>query len=87
MAKHSVNVLIKARDEASKKFKTIGLSAVNMGSMLKKAAAAVAFYFGARAIKNYLQASLAAYAEQEKSTTKLAQALEATGYATGFSLY
>ena len=39
MAKHSVNVLIKAKDEASRKFLTIGGAAAVMGTALKGVAA------------------------------------------------
>ena len=37
MASHAVNVVVKARDEASRKFGHIGKSATGMGRMLKTA--------------------------------------------------
>nr|NIP25617.1 hypothetical protein [Phycisphaerae bacterium]NIS53022.1 hypothetical protein [Phycisphaerae bacterium]NIX00494.1 hypothetical protein [Phycisphaerae bacterium]NIX29432.1 hypothetical protein [Phycisphaerae bacterium] len=45
MAKHSVNVLIKARDEASKKFGIIGVSSKVMGTALKRTAKSIKWSF------------------------------------------
>ena len=45
MATHSVNVLIKARDEASKKFGVIGVSSKVMGTALKATARSIRWSF------------------------------------------
>jgi len=79
MADNNVRVLIKARDQASKKFGHVGRAAGGMGSMLKKAAMAAGVYFGARAIKNFASESLAAFGVQEKAVKGLGDALEQLG--------
>ena len=79
MLKHSVNVLIKARDEASRKFKLIGGSALSMGSMIRRAAALAAVYFGGRAIKRFVQDSLQLFGVQEAAVKSLADALALLG--------
>jgi len=55
MAKHDVLVVVKARDDASRKFTRIGGSALGMGSMLKKAAGMAVAYFGARSVIRMIQ--------------------------------
>jgi hypothetical protein len=45
MATHSVNVLIKARDEASKKFGVIGVSSKVMGTALRSTARSIRWSF------------------------------------------
>ena len=87
MAKHSVDMVIKARDEASRKFGVIGKSALSMGSMLRRAAAAAAFYFGARAIARFVRSSLELYGVQEKAVRGLADALELLGDNTAANIY
>jgi len=77
--KNSVDIIIRAKDQASKKFRTIGVAAGSMGSMLKKAAAGVLFYLSARAIKNFVAESLQAYGRQEAAVKSLADALELLG--------
>lgn len=79
MATHSVNVLVKARDEASKKFGRIGQAAGGMGGMLKKAAVAAGVYFSARAIKGFVTESLELYGRQEKAVKSLTDALDLLG--------
>lgn len=79
MAKHNVQIAIKARDEASRKLKLIGKSAMGMGSMIRKAAAMVAVYFGARGMYRFMKSSVVAAAEQEKADTLLAQSLRNVG--------
>jgi len=79
MATRSVNIVVKARDDASRKFGTIGKSAGGMGSMLKKAAVAAAAYFGAREIKRFLQGSIELYGKQEKAVKGLSDALDLLG--------
>jgi len=79
MAKHDVNIVIKARDEATRVFGIVGTSAISMGSMIRKAAAYVAVYLSARAIKRFTEESLAAYGEQEAALKKLTDALSLLG--------
>jgi len=80
--RNTVNVAIKARDDASKKFKLIGSSALSMGSMIRKAAAMAAVYFSARAVKNFVQESLAAFGRQEQAVQSLVDAYALIGQAT-----
>jgi len=79
MASHSVNVMIKARDEASKKFGKIGRSAGSMGKMFRTAAAAAGAYFGIRAIKNFTAESIRAFGVQETAVRHLTDALANVG--------
>ena len=72
-------MVIKARDQASKKFKKVGKAAGGMGSMLKKAALAAGAFMGARAIKNFVAGSLAAFGEQEMAVKHLKDALDNLG--------
>ncbi|RKY05689.1 MAG: hypothetical protein DRP56_08745 [Planctomycetota bacterium] len=75
MAKQRVNVVVSAKDLASKKFRRIAGAAVGM----------VGAFMGFRALKSVVAGSLKAYGEQEQAETKLQQALIATGGAAGFS--
>lgn len=84
MARNDVNIVVKARDEASKRFNRISKSAGGMGSMFRKAAAAAAVFFGGRAIKRFASESLELFGVQETAATKLETALIATGNAAGF---
>jgi len=88
MAKHSVNVLIKARDEASRKFLRIGGAAKIMGSMLKGVGGVIktAFVTALKAAKYAAIALTAALAactykaiKQEAAEFELASALKVTG--------
>jgi hypothetical protein len=79
MARHDINIAIKARDEASRTFGIVGTSATTMGSMIRKAAAYAAVYLSARAIKRFTEESLAAYGEQEAALKKLTDALSLLG--------
>jgi hypothetical protein len=76
MATHSVDVLIKARDHASKQFGAVGKSALSMGSMIKRAAAIAATYITVRGVVNFTKSSLESYARQEAASVSLAKALE-----------
>ena len=87
MAKHSVNVLIKARDEASRKFLRIGGAAKIMGSMLKGVGSVIktAFVTALKAAKYAAVALTAALAactwkmlKQEAAEVELASALKVT---------
>lgn len=86
MARHSVDIVVKARDDASRKFGMINKSALNMGQTLKKVAGIAAAYFGARAIKNFLAGSVELYARQEKAVKGLTDALGLLGQASSANI-
>ncbi len=79
MVKQDVQVLIKARDQASAAFRKTGKSVTGLTSTLKKAAAAAATYFGARALARFARSSLEAYAAQEAAVNHLDAALKILG--------
>ena len=79
MARHSVDVVITARDRASRQFKTIGLAAGGMGSMLKKAALAAGVYLGGRQVLRFLKDSVSLYGRQEAAVKGLSDALDLLG--------
>jgi hypothetical protein len=79
MASHSVKMVVKARDEASKKLNIINKSALNFGKTLRRVVAIAGVYFGGRALKNFFQSSIEAAAEQEKADTLFAQSLRNVG--------
>ena len=85
MATHAVNVVVKARDDASKKFNKIGKSAGGMSRVLKSAAGAMVAFLGIRQLVRGTKEILAAHAEQMASERKLETALKATGHAAGFT--
>ena len=85
MATHAVNIVVKARDDASKKFGKIGKSAKGMSGMLKGAAGAMVAFLGVRQLIAGTKSVLRAHAEQVKAERKLETALNATGYAAGFN--
>jgi len=91
MASHSVNVLIKARDEASKKFGIIAASAGVMGKALKGSASMISTAFRAsfEVIKKGAMGIAAAFTyatyaaiKQEAAEVELASALKITGQYT-----
>ena len=63
----TVDVVVRARDEASKKFGTIGKSSMRMSSLLKRAAVGVGFYFGARQVASIIRYG----AEFEKTMSRV----------------
>ncbi len=75
----SVDIVVKARDQASKSFKKAGKSAVGFGSMLKKAAVAAAAFLGMRAIIRFAKESIALYGEQEIAVQHLKDSLALLG--------
>ncbi len=79
MAKHSVDILIKARDEASKAMGTVGKSVLSMTGFIKKAAAVMAVYFSGRMIKDFAVSSVDAFAESESAVQSLSDALDLLG--------
>ena len=76
VSKHGVNMVIKARDEASKKFGKVGRSAKGMGSALKKAMVFGAAYLGARQLWRIGKDLSASYGKQEEAVKHLTDALE-----------
>ena len=91
MAKHTVDVLIKARDHASKKFALVGTAAAVMGRALKsvshiaKTALVTAFKVAKKAAIGLAAAfAYATYAaiKQEAAEIELASALKVTGQYT-----
>lgn len=80
MGRNDVNVVVRARDEASRKFRTIGGAAGGMGSMFRKAAAAAAVYFGVRAIKRFTAEAVTLYGVQETAVNNLSAALDNIGF-------
>jgi hypothetical protein len=79
MARHDVNIVVRARDEASRQFGKIGGSAMTMGSMLKKAAAMAGAYLGARQLLRFGRDSLAEFGKQEQAVNGLAAAYRLLG--------
>jgi len=79
MAKHSVNVLIKARDQASKKFRKMSKATNGLSLSFKKLAGAAAIYLSGRAIKNFAQESLQLFATQQDSVNNLRASLALIG--------
>jgi len=69
MSKHSVDVVVRARDQASRKFKHIGGAASGMSRMLKTAAVAAGAAFGFAAIVKGAKSliSVASIAEETNS--------------------
>lgn len=79
MAKRTVDIVIKARDKASRQFGKVGGAAKGMSSMLKTAGVAAMAYFSARAIKDFVGSSLEAFGKQEAATKSLSDALTLLG--------
>lgn len=65
MVNHNVNIVLKARDEASRKIGGLGKAVVGLG----------AAFLSYRAIKSVIGGSVAAFMEQEKAANSLANAL------------
>jgi len=77
MGSHAVNVVIKARDDASRKFKGVSRAAGGMGKALRAAAGMAAAYLGARAMLNFAKSNIAAFGEQQMAVQHLTDALRA----------
>ncbi|MGA1979456.1 MAG: hypothetical protein ABSG99_02670 [Sedimentisphaerales bacterium] len=71
----SVDIVIKARDEASATFGRVGQAAGGLGSMIKRAAMAAGLYFGAREIIGFVKSNIAAYQEHEMAIEHLTESL------------
>jgi len=76
---HSVDIVIRARDEASAKFGHIGKAAGGMGSMIRQAAMAVGAYISVREIVSFASSSVKAFAESEMAVKHLSDALTNLG--------
>jgi len=70
MAKNEVNVIIKARDRASAKFKKVGQSGINMGNMLKTAAATAGVALGAAGFVRAFTSIIKAGSVAEETASK-----------------
>ena len=81
-----MDILIKARDEASRKANKVGKAFGGMGKMVRAAAGATIAYFSVRAMTQFAASSIRAHSEQEDATNKLRQALKSTGEAVGFTV-
>ena len=79
MATQAVDILIKARDQASAKFGAVGRSASAMSGVLRNAAMAVGGFLSARAILTFAQSSVQAFAEEQKAVNQLGSALDLLG--------
>ena len=75
MAKHDVKMILKARDDASKKFNKVSKSAGGLTKILRRAAVAAAAYFSLRAITRFASGSIAAHKQQETAVNHLQAAL------------
>ena len=85
MSKNRVDILIAAKDQASRQMNTIAKSAVGMAGTIKAAAVGALAYFGGRAMISHVRESVRLYASQEQAERKLAQVLYTTGGAAGYS--
>ena len=79
MAKRNVNIVVKARDEASRKLRGISGAAGGLGSALRKAALAGAAFFGGRALLRFARQSVEDFGRQESAVLGLRDALELLG--------
>jgi hypothetical protein len=75
----AANIVIKARDEASAKFRAVGGSANQLGRMLGGIAAVAAGYLSARAIVNFGVSSVKAFSEAQAATQRLKDSLAMVG--------
>lgn len=75
MAKQRVDIVVAAKDQASRKMLGIAKAAIGMG----------AAFLGWRALKGAVADVVQAYGVQEQAERKLQQVLKATGGAAGFS--
>ena len=76
MATRSVNVVVKARDDASKKFGNIGKAAGGLSSSLKVLAVAAAATFGLRAIKSFVSDTLDSIDAMAKMSARIGISVE-----------
>lgn len=85
MATQAVDILIKARDQASATFGGVGRAANAMSGILKNAAMAVGGYLSARAILSFAQSSIQAFSEEQQAVNQLGAALDLLGKKTELS--
>jgi len=79
MARHNVEIAIKARDQASKKLGLIGRTANALGKNLRNLAYGLGVYFGGRAIFGLMKSSIELAAQQEEANALLIQSLKNIG--------
>jgi len=82
MAKSKVDIVIKARDQASKKFGKIGGASKRLAASFKSLAVAGAAFLGARALFRFGKESIELFNRQELAVNQLTAALENLGEAT-----
>ncbi len=70
MAKRNVDITIRARDQASKKFRKISGATTGMAKAFKGAAAAAATFFGARALFRFSKSVIQAASDTEEIGSK-----------------
>ena len=75
MADKKVNVIVRARDLASRQLRNVGLSAGSMGKALKGAAGIAGAYFGTKALFNFAKGSIENFQQQELAVNHLKSAL------------
>ena len=63
----TIDTVVRVRDQASQKFGRIGTSATTMGSLIKRAAIGIGFYFGARQVASIIRYG----AEFEKTMSRV----------------
>jgi len=85
MAKKSLDVLINARDQISKKLGLIGKSVTGLNRTFQGAAGAIGVYFSGRALLQFTRNAVNAYEVQSRAETKLEAVLRATGGAAGWT--
>jgi hypothetical protein len=77
--KHTIEAVVRARDEASRKFNRIGRSGRDMGRMIKRALVGVGAYLGARQMVTFFRSAVDNYIRQENAVRNLADALGLLG--------
>lgn len=79
MAKRQIDVLINARDQASKKFGTIGKATAGLSKHFGGLKASIAGVLGAAALLRFGKDVMEAYGRQEAAVKKLSDALKLVG--------
>ncbi|HUX15929.1 MAG TPA: hypothetical protein VMW52_05615, partial [Phycisphaerae bacterium] len=79
MAKRNIDILIRAKDQASRQFGKVGNAADGLRRTMVRVGAAVGMYFSGRAVKQFLGGSLEAFGRQEKAVKTLGDTLALIG--------
>lgn len=85
MAKRSVAIILKARDEASRRFKTVGGGLKSLARKVFNLKTAIVGAFGALAVRAMVRSTLEAFGQQEEAVARLESVLRSTGQAAGFT--